>query len=96
MEIFENTKLWCFVIGEKQIKGIDFFHTYAPAVSWPVVCLMLTLSILCDLKTRQVNYSNAFAQAEIDDDVYIMLPDSFEAPINGNNILKLCKSLHRL
>ena len=96
MEIFENTKLWCFVRGEKQIKGIDFFHTYAPAVSWPVVCLMLTLSILCDLKTRQVNYSNAFAQAEIDDDVYIMLPDSFEAPINGNNILKLCKSLHRL
>ena len=84
------------VRGDKQIKGIDFFDTYTPIVSRPVVHLMLSLSILCDLETQQVDYSSTFAQAKIDDDVYIMLPDGFEAPIDGNNILKLCKTLNGL
>ena len=41
---------------------------------------------------QQVDYSNAFMQAEIDNDIYVTLPESFNAPINGNFILKLWKS----
>ena len=55
---------------------------------------MLTLSIICSLKTQQVDYSNAFAQVEIKDEVYITLLDGVDAPIDGNVILKLQKSLY--
>ena len=41
---------------------------------------------------QQVDYSNAFMQAEIENDIYVTLPESFIAPINGNFILKLWKS----
>ena len=87
----------CFCIrGDHQKKGIDFFDTYAPVVSWPVIRLMLTLSIICNLKTRQVDYSNAFAQAEVDDDIYVNLPADFDAQKDGDFILKLNKSLYGL
>ena len=77
--------------GDQQIKGIDFFDSYAPVVSWPVVHLLLTLSILCNLKIQQVDYSSAFAEAEIDDEIYFMLPSGLNAPIVGNIVLKLQK-----
>ena len=40
---------------------------------------MLILSIICNLKTHQVDYSNAFAQAEVDDVIYVELPVGFDA-----------------
>ncbi len=55
----------------KQIEGVDFFNTFAPVVvQWPIVCLLLLLSLTLDLATtKQVNYVSAFCQAPIDEDM---------------------------
>jgi Reverse transcriptase (RNA-dependent DNA polymerase) len=57
------------VRGDMQVKGEDFFESYAPVVQWSSVRLMLNMSIVHGLQTRQVDYVNAFAQADLKEDV---------------------------
>ena len=43
----------CFCArGNMQLKGIDFFETYAPVVQWTTICLMFILEVLLGLKSR--------------------------------------------
>ena len=54
------------VRGNQKIEGIDFVETYAPIVSWITVCLLLVLSLIFNLATQQVNYTNEFCQASLE------------------------------
>jgi len=49
------------------------------------------------LKTSQVDYSTAFAQAKLHEyeEIFVKLSQNFEAPIEINYVLKLNKSLYR-
>jgi len=58
----------------QQRLGRDFWEVYAPVVSWPTIRLMLLLSSLLDLRQRQVDYTQAFPQAPLEDPVYIRVP----------------------
>ena len=62
------------VDGSQQRHGRDFWEVYAPVVSWPTIRLMLLLSSLLDLRQRQVDYTQAFPQAPLEDPVYIRVP----------------------
>ena len=46
--------------GSKQIKGVNYWETYAPVPSWPTVCLLLTMAIIqvdgCILGTTDPTY----------------------------------------
>jgi Reverse transcriptase (RNA-dependent DNA polymerase) len=53
---------------DKQVEGVDFFDTYAPVVNWQTVRLMLVLSIILGLHTKQVDYTAAFVHTPIDRD----------------------------
>ena len=59
--------------GDRQKEGVDFFDMYAPVVSWSTVRLLLTLSVIHDLETQQVDYTNAFVQADLHDDEMCIL-----------------------
>jgi hypothetical protein len=52
--------------GDCQIEGVDFFETYAPVVNWQTVRIMLVMSLLLHLSTKQVDYTAAFVHADID------------------------------
>ena len=65
------------VRGDRQWYGIGYEETYAPVVQWSTVRMMLTLTMKLGLRTKQVDYSNAFVQADIDVDVYCELPTDF-------------------
>ena len=52
--------------GDRQVKNVDYFETYAPVVSWNTVRLLLVLSAELQLATKQVNYTAAFVHAPID------------------------------
>ena len=82
------------VRGDKQLPGIDYFDTYAPVVAWSTIRLMLTMTAVLDLHTKQVDYNNAFAQAPIAEDVYVELPKDFESNNDGDSVLKLNTSLY--
>ena len=53
------------VRGDCQIKGVDYFDTYAPVVSWNTVRLLLILTAQLGLATKQVDYTVAFVHAPI-------------------------------
>ena len=85
------------VRGDQQWYGLDYEERYAPIVQWLMVRMMLTLTMKLGLRTKQVDYSNAFVQADIDGDVYCELPT--ELLLAGGKleyILKLKKSLYGL
>lgn len=79
-----------------QTEGIDYFDTYAPVVQWSTVRLMLTLSLKYGWCTRQVDYTNAFAQADIQEEVYIEPPRGFSGQDGLDKVLRLNKSLYGL
>ena len=48
------------------MEGIDFFNTFAPVVKWTTVRLLLILTAQLGLATQQIDFTNAFAHADID------------------------------
>jgi hypothetical protein len=96
------------VRGDMQVEGVDYFDTFAPVVNWTTVRLMLILSIILGLATKQVDYTAAFVHAPIDRDpdwdtlteeeqkkrgVFVASPRGFSSP---GKVLSLKRSLYGL
>ena len=81
-----------------QLKGIDFFETYAPVVQWATIWLMFILEVLLGLKSRQGDITCSFLHADLEPGktVYIDMPLGFHAKSkNGKcQVLKLNKTLY--
>ena len=75
-------------------KRTEQIESFSPVVQWSSVRLLLILSIVHGLATRQVDYVNAFAQAELNKDVFIELPQGFNHSNDEDCVLKLNKSLY--
>ena len=75
------------------MEGSDVFDTFATVVSWTTVRLLFVLSIVLDLHTQQVDYTNAFCQAPLEETVYVELPEGYKIP---NKVLLLKKSFYGL
>jgi hypothetical protein len=72
---FRKFKARFCVRGDKRIEeGLYFSLTYAPVVQWLTVQMMLIVSASLDLKTLQVDYANAFAQAHLEEEIYFVRP----------------------
>ena len=84
------------VRGDQQIEGVDFFECYAPVVQWSTVRVVLIFVMMFGLETRQVDYNNAFAQAECKEEVYVELPRGYGSDKGKDSMLKLNKSLYGL
>ena len=82
--------------GDRQLEGVDYFETYASTVGWNTIRLLLTMTLANGWETRQVDYTNAFAQADIKEDVFVELPRDFAATEVGQYVLKLNKNLYGL
>ena len=82
------------VRGDQMVQNVDYFESYSPVVQWSSVRLMLILSIVHGLETHQVDYVNAFAQAALDKDVYIEIPQGLEHANDEHCIFKLHKLLY--
>ncbi len=87
------------VRGDRQIEGIDYFEKYAPVVSWSTVRLVMSIALQRGWNTKQIDFENAFVQADLKEDVYIRCPPMFEpegAMNGGEYVMKLDKSLYGL
>jgi hypothetical protein len=76
----KNKARFC-VQGDKHIAGLDYFECYAPVVSWST----MNLAVQQGWATRQVDFSNAFVQAELKEEVYMELPEMFRDKQNHGN-----------
>ena len=82
--------------GDLQKEGIDFFETYAPVVQWSTIRLLLSTVLTEGWTTRQVDNTNAFAQADLKEEVYVEYPRLFGPKTGGDKVLRLRKSLYGL
>ena len=84
------------VRGDLQKEGIDYFETNAPVVAWSTIQILLTLVLQEGWTTHQVDYVNAFAQAELSETVFVEPPKLFGPKSGKDLVLKLLKCLYGL
>jgi hypothetical protein len=68
--------------GSQQQYGVDYWNTYAPVVSWSSVRLLLTLSHIHHWQSTQIDFTQAFTQLPIKEDVYMGIPQGWHV-VNG-------------
>jgi hypothetical protein len=88
------------VRGDKQIAGVDYFESYAPVASWATIRMVMNIAIQQNWATRHTDFSSAFVQAPLAEEVYVELPEMFrDEQDHGSKdgvVLKLNKSLYGL
>ena len=84
--------------GSKQIKGVNYWDTYAPVTSWPTVRLLLTMAIIQGWHTKQLDFVLAFTQAPVEiDNLYMKIPRGFHVPnatSDTDYLLKVEKNIY--
>jgi Reverse transcriptase (RNA-dependent DNA polymerase) len=82
------------VHGGKQIKGVNYWETYAPVATWASIRLIMTMAALNKWKTKQLDFVLAFPQAPVETDIYMEIPSGFKINSNQNKVLKLVNNLY--
>ena len=92
----KNRSRFCVRGDVQKRKAETPLNTYAPVAMWSTIRLMLIMSCLLNLTTLSVDFSNAFAQADIPESqtVYIEPPQGFTSENGDDIVLKLNKSLY--
>ena len=77
------------VCGDQQTYEVDYFESYSPVVQWRTVQLLLILSLVSNWTMVQTDYTNAFAQTTLHEEVYMEMPKDFSAKQDGDFVLCL-------
>jgi hypothetical protein len=94
--------------GGQTVQGVHYDASYSPVVSWTTIRLLLTLTLVMESYTRQIDFVLAFPQSETWTYLFMEVPGHFEvqndkrvrnncAPTLGHqpNVLKLFKNLYK-
>jgi hypothetical protein len=79
--------------GDLQAPQLDRNDTYAPVASWDTIRLMFSLCVQHGIKSRQIDFANAFVQADRDEPIYLSLPPGF-SQTSSTHCMKVTKSLY--
>lgn len=75
---------------------MNYWETYAPVATWPSIRLIMVHTLLQGWHTRQIDYVQAYPQADIEVDLYMEIPKGFEIKGSkpGEFVLKLHKNIY--
>ena len=54
--------------------GVDHWEEHSPVASWLTIRLMFAFSITCNLSSLSLDFTQAFPQADIKNEVYVEVP----------------------
>jgi hypothetical protein len=77
-----------------QEAGEDYNDSYSPVVSAITLRLMLTIAFKRHWTMRQIDVKTAYLNGNLDEDVYMYIPEGFER--QENKVCHLMKSLYGL
>jgi hypothetical protein len=67
--------------GSKQVKDINYWETYAPVASWSTIRFILTMAIISNWHTKQVDFVLTYTQAYVEcDNMFMKVPHGFDIP----------------
>lgn len=79
--------------GYMQKEGVDFFEVFANTGKYKSMRVLLSLAACGDLELYQLDVPQAFTQADLDEEVYMEMPEGFE--VEGM-VCRLKKALYGL
>lgn len=81
------------VLGNKQIKGIDFIEAFAPVAKMVTVRVFFSVAVIKGWELDHMDVHNAFLHGNLDDTMYMTTPFGNAPP---GMVCKLLKSLYGL
>ncbi|KAG7573562.1 GAG-pre-integrase domain [Arabidopsis suecica] len=86
--------------GFTQQEGVDYFDTFSPVAKLASVKLLLGLAAKKGWSTSQMDVTSAFLHSELEEEIYMSLPEGYTPP-NGaslppNPVCRLHKSIYGL
>jgi len=73
---------------------VDYNETFAPVVSLTTMRTILALASYHDLELEQMDVVTAFLNGDLNEDIYMSIPEGFRNPSNSNKVCELQKSLY--
>ena len=83
-------------LGCRQMHGIDYNETYAPVVALTTVRTVFAITAHFDLELEQMDVVTAFLNGNLEEDVYMSIPEGLITDSTKNKVCKLRKSLYGL
>jgi hypothetical protein len=83
------------VNGIRKIQGIDYTESFTPVVQWITIRVVNTLAAMHNLKGKKIDFTQAFPQAKLKEDIYLRFPAGFEHK-HDKWALKLKRNLYGL
>ena len=91
----EHYKAHLVARGFTQTRGIDFNKTFTPVTQLDTLQLLAANAVQRDWEFRQINVKTAYLYAELDEEVYMEVPQGLKDVPKGH-VLKLIKALYGL
>ncbi|KAL8087865.1 hypothetical protein AgCh_037851 [Apium graveolens] len=82
--------------GYSQEEGIDYDETFAPVARLEAIRIFLAFAAHSNFKVYQMNVKSAFLNGELEEEVYVQQPPSFEDPEFLDFVYQLLKALYGL
>jgi hypothetical protein len=88
------------VDGSKQKYGVHYDKTYSPVVMWATTRFFLIQSILLGWHSRQVDFTLAYPQVDVERPLYMEVPKGVQVEVGGTTahakeyVLQLIKNLY--
>ena len=79
--------------GFKQKQGVDYFEVFAHTGKYKTLRLALSLAAARDMEINQLDVPTAFVRADLEEEVYMEMPEGFKQP---GMVCHLQKSLYGL
>ena len=80
-----------------QVYGIDYEETFAPVAKFTSIRVLLSTAAKYNLVLQQMDVNTAFLNSDLDEDIYMQVPDGFDITATQDHssklVLKLKKSL---
>jgi hypothetical protein len=82
--------------GDRQTEGVDYKETFAPVTKYQTLRYVISFAHENDLQLHHLDVETAFLNGDLEEDVYMKLPQGFENEKGEREVVKLKKSLYGL
>jgi hypothetical protein len=96
--VYDKHRARLVALGYQQVKGRDFFETFAPACNHVSIRLILALTSMPGWGALDLDAEAAFVSSKLGDneEVYMKIPPGFESHYGKGKVLRLRASLYGL